>query len=111
MIEQGLVDRITRLPAQQRLELIELLTRSLHDELATEAPAAGSSPAPRAAGATAAPISDLAAIERLARSLNLDVPPDSALHQLRGSVPSAAIPISKEDVRDVVADYLAEKHS
>lgn len=95
MIEQGLVDRITRLPARQRLELIELLTRSLHDELATEAPAAGRSPAPRAADATAAAISDLAAIERLAQSCNLDVPPDSALHELRGSVPSAAVPIAR----------------
>jgi hypothetical protein len=33
MIDQALVDRVTQLPAQARLELIELLTRSLREEL------------------------------------------------------------------------------
>lgn len=33
MIDQEIVERVTRLPALQRLELIELLTRSLRQEL------------------------------------------------------------------------------
>jgi len=111
MIDRGLVDRIIRLPARQRLELIELLTRSLHDELSAEVSEPSSSPEPRTAGAIEGASGEVAAIERLARSFNLDVPSDSALHQLRGSVPSAAVPMSKDDVRDLIADYLAEKHS
>src|SRR5437016_6776701 len=105
MIDQTLVDRVTRLPARQRLELIELLTRSLHDELTAAASEPSRSPEPRAEGATTEAPRELAAIERLARSFNLDVPPDSALHQLRGSVPSDAVPMSKDEVRDLVADY------
>lgn len=33
MVDQEIVERVTRLPASQRLELIELLTRSLRLEL------------------------------------------------------------------------------
>ena len=33
MIDQEIVERVTQLPAPQRLELIELLTRSLRQEL------------------------------------------------------------------------------
>jgi len=110
MIDRDLVDQVTRLPARQRLELIELLTRSLHDELIAEVSEPGSASQPHA-GATEEASGELAAIERLARSFHLDVSSDSTLHQLRGSVPSAAVPMSKDDVREMIADYLAEKHS
>jgi hypothetical protein len=109
MIDQGLVDRLTRLPARQRLELIEALTRSLHGELPAETQALGSAPAPGGPGATGAAIEELAAIERLARSFNLDVPPDSSLHQLRGVAANGAVPMAKDEVREIIADYLIEK--
>jgi hypothetical protein len=111
MIDQGLVDRLTLLPARQRLELIEALMRSLYGELPADAQALGSAPAPHAAGATRAAIEELAAIERLARSFNLDVPPDSSLHQLRGIAADGAVPMTKDEVREIIADYLSEKHS
>ena len=111
MIDQRLIDRVTRLPVRQRLELIEVLTRSLRGELPAEVQASGGSPEPRAAGATGAAIEELAAIERLARSFNLDVPPGSSLHQLRGIAASGAVPLTKDEVRELIADYLIEKHS
>jgi len=62
MVDHELIERVTRLPVSQRLELIELLTHSLREEL----------------------------VERLALSYNLDVPPDSSLHRILGVVPSGA---------------------
>jgi hypothetical protein len=111
MIDQGLVDRLTQLPARQRLELIEVLTRSLRTELAVEVQTPVSSLELYAAGATEGAIEELAAIEQLARSFNLDMPPDSSLHQLRGIVSSRVVPMTKDEVRDIIADYLIEKHS
>jgi hypothetical protein len=36
MVDQELIERVTRLPASQRLELIELLSHSLREELAPQ---------------------------------------------------------------------------
>ncbi|HEX9370291.1 MAG TPA: hypothetical protein VF897_04770 [Roseiflexaceae bacterium] len=111
MVDQELVERVTRLPVPQRLELIELLTHSLRAELAAEAHEPVRAPAPSAGAAAEDSARELAAIARLAGSLHLDLPPDSSLHQLRGAVPSGAVPMTKDAVRDLIAGYLLEKHS
>jgi hypothetical protein len=53
----------------------------------------------------------LIAVERLALSYNLDVPLDSSLRRILGVVPSGAVPMTKDEVRDLITDYLVEKHS
>src|SRR4051794_29625467 len=100
MVDQELIERVTRLPVSQRLELIERLTHSLREELAVPAHQQGHAPEPDFVEADKATTSALIAVERLAQSLNLDVPPDSALHRIIGVVPSNAVPMTKDEVRD-----------
>lgn len=89
--------------------MIELLTRSLHNEIDAGAPM----PAifETAATHTAVdPNAELTTIVQHARALNLDVPPDSSLHQLRG-IAAGGIPMTKDEVRELITDYLLEKYS
>jgi len=102
MVDQDLIERVIRLPVPARLELIELLTHSLREDLGAEVAQSAS---------TTVPATDLAAIERLARSFHLDVPSDSSLHDLLGVVSGEAIPTTKEGMRDLITDYLIEKYS
>jgi hypothetical protein len=44
MVDQELIERVTRLPVPARLELIELLTRSLRKDLTPEQTSATSDP-------------------------------------------------------------------
>lgn len=90
MIDHELVERITRLSMPDRLELIELLTRSLRTELQPTAPTRP----------------DLTEIKQFAQQFNLDVPPSSSLHQLLGVIPAAAVPTTKEAVRDLIGVVL-----
>jgi hypothetical protein len=110
MVNQELVERVTRLPARERLALIEVLTRSLHSDLAPEARAPNITTELSLAEAAAKTAQELAAIEQLAKSLNLDMPADSSLHQLCGIALSVA-PMTKAEMRDMIADYLIEKYS
>jgi hypothetical protein len=103
MVDHELIERVTRLPVSQRLELIELLTHSLREELAGSVP--------NATAADVEPSEVLGAVERLALSYQLDVPGDSSLHHILGVVPSDALPTTKGEVRDLITDYLIEKHS
>jgi len=111
MVDQELIERVTRLPVSQRLELIERLTHSLREELAALAHQQARAPESVFVEADEATNSTLAAVERLAQSLNLDVPPDSALRRMIGAVPGSTVPMTKEGVRDLITDYLIEKHS
>jgi hypothetical protein len=111
MVDQELIERVTRLPVSQRLELIERLTHSLREELVAPVRQPASAVEPISTEADEATNSTLAAVERLAQSLNLDVPPDSALRRMIGAVPGSTVPMTKEGVRDLITDYLIEKHS
>ena len=111
MVDHELIERVTRLPVSQRLELIELLTHSLREELAAPVRQPSSAPAPGATEADEETSRVLTAVERLALSYNLDVPPDSSLHRILGIVPSDAVPMTKDEVRDLITDYLIEKYS
>jgi hypothetical protein len=102
MVDQELVEQVTRLSVPQRLELLELISHSLRAELGTRVAQPVSS---------ATTVADLAAIEQLALSLHIDMPADSSLHDLLGVVSSEAIPTSKEGARDFITDYLIEKYS
>jgi hypothetical protein len=107
MVDQELIERVTRLPISQRLALIELLSHSLREDLA----AAANEPARGSAPSSDEMTGGLAAIRRLAESLNIELPLDSSLHRLRGVVSSGAVPTTKDELRDLVADFLLEKHS
>jgi hypothetical protein len=111
MVDHELIERVTRLPVSQRLELIELLTRSLRGELAALAQQPASAPAPGTTEGDEETTRVLTAVERLALSYNLDVPLDSSLRRILGVVPSGAVPMTKDEVRDLITDYLIEKHS
>jgi len=110
MVDQELIERVTRLPVPARLELIELLTHSLREELAP-AHQQARAPEPVSTEDDQETTSRLAAVERLAQSLNLDLPLDSSLRRIIGVVPSGAVPMTKDEVRDLITDYLIEKHS
>ncbi|MDQ2997752.1 MAG: hypothetical protein M3R61_11935 [Chloroflexota bacterium] len=111
MVDQELIERVTRLTVSQRLELIERLSHSLREELAVPMERQASALEPVATEAHEKTTSVLSAVERLAQSLNLDVPLDSSLHRMIGAVPGGAVPMTKEGVRDLITDYLIEKHS
>lgn len=111
MVDHELIERATRLPVSQRLELIELLTHSLREELAASVRQPSSVLVPGATAADEEPSGVLPAVERLALSYNLDVPLDSSLHRILGVVRSDAVPTTKGEVRDLITDYLIEKHS
>jgi hypothetical protein len=111
MVDQELIERVTRLPVSQRLELIERLTHSLREELAAPVHQQASALGPVSTEADEEAASVLTAVERLAQSLNLDMPLDSSLRRIIGAVPSGAVPMTKEGVRDLITDYLIEKHS
>src|SRR5262245_34345891 len=99
MVDQDLIERVIRLPASARLELIELLSHSLREELATPAYQQIGASTMGATKADKETPSVLTAVDRLARSYGLDVTPDSSLHQILGIVPSGAVPMTKDEVR------------
>lgn len=105
MVDPELVERITHLPARERLELIEVLTRSLHTMVREDERVSIS--AADAARANQASTETLSAIQHLAVSLRLRVPADSSLHQLRGIAATAMIPSTKDGIREGIADALA----
>jgi hypothetical protein len=111
MVDQELIERVTRLPVSQRLELIERLTHSLREDLAAPVHQQASALAPVSTKADEDAAGVLTAVERLAQSLNLDMPLDSSLRRIIGAVPSGVVPMTKEGVRDLITDYLIEKHS
>ena len=111
MVDQELIERVTRLPVSQRLELIERLTHSLREELAAPPHQQTSALEPISTEVDEEITSVMTAVGHLAQSLNLDVPLDSSLHRIIGAVPSGAVPVTKEGVRDLITDYLIEKHS
>lgn len=111
MVDQELIERVTRLPVYQRLELIERLTHSLREELAAPVHQSPIAQEPASSVSDEAPASALMAVERLAQSLNLHIPPDSALRRIIGVLPSNAAPMTKHELRDLIADSLIEKHS
>lgn len=111
MVDQELIERVTRLPVSQRLELIERLTHSVREELAVPAHQRASVIEPISTEADEEASGVLIDVERLAQSLNLDVPLDSSLRRIIGVVPSSAVPMTKEGMRDLITDYLIEKHS
>jgi hypothetical protein len=111
MVDQELIERVTRLPVPARLELIELLTHSLRAELAVEAHDSERASAQGSIETAEESAAQLDAIERLAASLSLDLPPDSALHHLRGVVPAGDVPLTKDEVRALIVEALTEKYS
>lgn len=111
MVDQELIERVIRLSVPERLELIELLTQSLRIELAMQAHQPTKQTELRSAEIAEETTRALAAIERLAQSFSLDLPPDSSLRRILGVVPSDAVPMTKDAVRNLIANYLIEKHS
>jgi hypothetical protein len=111
MVDQELIERVTRLPVPARLELIELLTHSLRAELTAKALDSEHASAQSSVEKAAESAAQRGAIERLAAALSLDLPPDSALYHLRGVVPAGAVPMTKDEVRALIVESLTEKYS
>lgn len=108
MVDQELIQRVTRLPTHERLALIELLARSLNNDI--EAAENMVSVASEPHNIERDSSDTLVAIQQLAASLGLRVPPDSALYQLQDIVGTNGVPSTKAEVQDVIADYLSEKY-
>lgn len=108
MVDQELIQRVTRLPTHERLELIELLARSLNNDI--EATKNNVTVASEPHNMTRDSSDTMVAIEQLAATLGLHVPPDSALYQLRDIVGTNSVPWTKVEVQDAIADYLSEKY-
>lgn len=107
MVDHEIVERVTRLPASQRLQLIELLSRSLRNEL--------QAPARSAEQPTDTSVAEMsakqAAIERLAGSLKLAVPEDSSLWRVLGIGATDAPAPTDEELEEDYVNYLTRKYS
>lgn len=86
MTQQQLIEEIKRLSVSERAELLEIISRSVREDLGTN-------------GGASADSADEAA-DRL-----------SAVRRLRGALKSDGPPASDEEVKEIITDYLAEKYS
>ena len=93
----------------ERLELIEILTRLVRGDL----PAVVQTPSqtPEQPQTSAEVAQDLTTIERLATALQLVMPDDSSLHQLRGTAGRGNVPMTTAKVRERISDALHKKYS
>ena len=100
MTYQEMVAKIPRLSVQERLALLELISRSLRDELAQPA---------------AAPTEDAEAIvKRLYRILKTEAPlpnTGSSLSRILGIAKPDGPPPTDEEIKEAYTDYLIEKYS
>lgn len=92
MIDQELMARVTRLPTKQRLELIELLSRSLREELVVAEPAEILSP-------------------NLLPSNPNPEERAAAFRRLSGALAHSKDLLTDEALRDDYAEYLTRKHA
>ncbi len=107
MIDQEIVERVTRLPAPQRLELIELLSHSLREELLT----LHSSPSDSSEHSIEEAHARRAMVERLALSLKLKAPADSSLWRVLGLVETNTPAPTDEELKEDYVAYLIKKYS
>lgn len=98
---EELLNEVRRLPPKQRLRFIEDVQHSMHDEMVQ-------APPPKNHDDEAAWRKEFEA-ERAA--LLKDVPPDSSLHEVLGIARTRKqIPMTKEEDREAILEYLTEKY-
>ena len=90
------------LPTHERLVLIELLAHSLHNDV--EAAESGSDDASELQNGRPDVSDTMGVIEQRAASLGLRVPPDSAIHRLRGYAGTNATPSTKREIQAVIME-------
>ncbi len=86
MTQQQFIEEIKRLSVAERAALLEIISRSLREDLEANAEASAAGAGERA--------DKLSAVRRLRGALKFDGPPPS-----------------DEEAKEIIADYLAEKYS
>ena len=95
MTQQQFIEEIKRLSIEERVVLIEVISRSLREDLETTG-------------------GDAATLEREPHKSEVKSETElklAAVHRLRGIIKFDGVPPTDEEVKDIYTDYLIEKYS